>query len=52
MEPDIIFFFPGERPVETDVTVVNPCCPSNRRGTLTNTQHAILEAEELREAQV
>ena len=27
---------------------MNPCCPSNRRGTLTNTQHAILEAEKLK----
>ena len=27
-EPDIIFHFGAHRPLETDVTVVNPCAPS------------------------
>ena len=44
VEPDIIFLFPG-RPLETDVTVVNPCCPTNRFFTLSKPLHAIHVAE-------
>jgi len=41
-EPDIIFFQNAHKPVETDVTVVNPCAPSK----LKRKQPAINEAAE------
>jgi Reverse transcriptase (RNA-dependent DNA polymerase) len=38
-EPDIIFYFPT--PLETDVTVVNPCCPTRLMQTLSSAGAAL-----------
>ena len=39
-EPDIIFYG-GVKPLETDVTVVNPCAPSKIKRTASNPHSAL-----------
>jgi hypothetical protein len=43
-EPDIVFYQGISRPLETDITVVNPCCPSKLQRTLKKTGFALREA--------
>ena len=43
-EPDIIFYPGISKPLETDITVVNPCCPSKIRHTLNKPNWATHDA--------